>query len=308
MPAIGKLADHWESIERMAREGASQQEVSDAIGIHAVTISKWWKQQTGERWPQRRTGRKRGGRVKWSCVQCGHTEPRTPAHAARTRFCSRDCTNAWQRDQVQQEEVMCACGETFPRYPSSDQQYCTKGCATKHQDRRQRDPLNWITLTCLNPTCPRLKRLFERRLSAQNALPHGNTYCSNACAQRHTKTKHHITLKDDDVLLDSSWEALVWGWAKFLKLPISRVDRTSAVEWRPGCWYAPDFLLDGTWVEVKGLEDGDDPARWQAWEAEHGPVTVLTQDHLRRLIGATNLGETSKETCVYGDHLIRSPP
>lgn len=95
---------------------------------------------------------------------------------------------------------------------------------------------------------------------------------------------------DDAIVLDSSYECLFWGLCMLHKIPVERYDRTAhAVEWKPGQWYAPDFLVlangDHLAVELKGVEDEHDAERWAAFR-EHLPLTVLDGETLRRELGS----------------------
>ena len=149
-----------------------------------------------------------------------------------------------------------------------------------------KDPEKQVTFTCQNcgheVTRPRSwgKGYFK--------------YCSNTCAQRHTKTKQHIVV-DDAVVLDSSWEALFWGVCAFVKLPIERYNRVHGVERPGGGWYAPDFWLPslGLAVEVKGVEDDDDTDKWDAWREQYGPLVVLSRTHLAQLSPAWSVQQLS---------------
>jgi hypothetical protein len=109
-------------------------------------------------------------------------------------------------------------------------------------------------------------------------------YCSNVCAQRHTRTKQHIVV-DDAIVLDSTWEALFWGLCGLLKVPVERFDREHGVAWGNDKWYAPDFWLPSIQaaVEIKGIEDDDDPEKWNVYRHEHGSLTVVDVDSLGRL-------------------------
>lgn len=82
--------------------------------------------------------------------------------------------------------------------------------------------------------------------------------------------------------MDSTWEGLFWCLCKFLKIPVERTDRAEAIEWAPGQHYAPDFKIGRFYVEVKGLEDEDDPAKWDAWNNQTGRLLILDQKLLDR--------------------------
>ena len=148
--------------------------------------------------------------------------------------------------------------------------------------KRQRDEAKWVTRTCLN-----CQGEFELRTSSQS----WGKYCSNACAMRHTKTKQHLVMKEGDILLDSSYEALVWSALKVAKVPVERFDRQHGVEWGDGRWYAPDLWLSGQQiaVEVKGVQDDEDTARWDAYRSTGVSLAVLDRVDLMSMSPATAL-------------------
>lgn len=86
-------------------------------------------------------------------------------------------------------------------------------------------------------------------------------------------------------MLDSSYEAFVWGALKIAKVPVERFDRRHAVEWSPGHWYAPDLWLpmQQLAIECKGIIDDDDPARWDAYRTAGRRLLVLDQEALTSL-------------------------
>lgn len=99
-------------------------------------------------------------------------------------------------------------------------------------------------------------------------------------------------LRDHDVLLDSSWEALVWGACSLYKIPVERVDRSNAIEGEPGHYYAPDLYLpnEDIWLEVKGLQDEDDPAKWEVWGERVGRLVVVDEGWLKAMCRNPLLG------------------
>lgn len=170
-------------------------------------------------------------------------------------------------------EKTCACGKVFT---DAQNKYCSPECRNQYGGKRQKDPANHRTFTCLN--CGKEVTRYKGSGS--------HKYCSNACANRHTKTKQHVIV-DDAVVLDSGYETFFWGLCALNKIPIERYDREKGVEWRPGLWYAPDFWMPtlGFAVEVKGLMDDEDPERWDTYRAEVGSLIVLTEAKLRQMIG-----------------------
>ena len=159
--------------------------------------------------------------------------------------------------------------------PSPGRKYCSHACRTKWGAKRQADPANHITLTCL--ACGNEFTIPRSRNSV-------GKYCSNSCARKHTKTKQHFTVGDTTVL-DSNLEVFFWGLCAMAKVAVERFDREDGIAWQEDGWYAPDFQV--TWkgrsvaVETKGLEDPSDQARWAAFRAGKGVLlVVLTRDQL----------------------------
>lgn len=271
-----KRLDQIQRLIEMNQKGKSLKEAAEALGVHQVTVSKWVRTYDV---PVIRHGRKKEPE-KWveiACDQCG--KKFSIQRSQKRRFCSRDCTNQWQRTQVEARTCE-GCGNPLEVQPGAKTMYtyrkfCSDECRAKYGGKRQRDPSKWKTFVCRN-----CGEEFEQRKSSQSY----GKYCSNACAYRHTKTKEHIVV-EDAVVLDSKWEALFWGLLGFLKIPCERYDRAGAVEYAPGCWYAPDFLLSKSHIaiEVKGNEDDDDPEKWDFFRAQRGQLAVVDQEMLETL-------------------------
>jgi hypothetical protein len=132
---------------------------------------------------------------------------------------------------------------------------------------------------------------FTRRKNSRNA----KIYCSLACANKETKKKHHIVLRDDDVVFDSAWEAFFYGACKIAKIPIERFDRDHGVAYDPEYldrWYAPDFWLPdvqawvgrtGVAIEIKGVEDDRDETRWTAFRSTGVDLVVMDRYRMENL-------------------------
>jgi hypothetical protein len=226
------------------------------------------------------------------CKRCGATFEVPPTYKKK-QYCTRACSSAATAEQRaasnrangRYKAPVCPCGNEVTREGTKyvyarDKKYCSPECRAKYGKKRQPNPDNYVTFDCM--TCAR---------SVTRYKGYGNgasKFCSNRCAAKHTKTKHHLAFRDDDVLLDSAWEGLFWCLMKYDKIPVVRVDRDLAIEWTNGHHYAPDFYLPtlGTWVEVKGLEDDEDPARWDAWRAVRGRLVVMGRFDLDQLLGA----------------------
>lgn len=198
----------------------------------------------------------------------------------RTTYCSRACSRQVanrrageeSRTLYEAEPRRCPCGAALPyEVRNHVKSYCSGECRALYQRKRQRNEAIWETRVCRACSKP-----FEFRKTSRNA----GLYCSNECAMKHTKTKHHVVLRDHDVLLDSSYEALVWGALRVAKIQVERFDRESGVEWSPGHWYAPDLWLPQQQIaiETKGWEDPDDPAKWAAFRSTGVQLLVFGEE------------------------------
>jgi hypothetical protein len=200
-------------------------------------------------------------------------------------YCTRACSNAATakkradsiRANGKYSPPVCPCGKEIEPPAGQDyvyarqKKYCSAECRMTYGAKRQKDPSKWETFAC--GTCG---KEVTRRKGYGSSIS-GAKYCSNACAQKHTKVVKHYVLREDDMVVDSTWEALVVGLLGFLKIPVERVDRSTAVEWTPGQHYAPDLYLPGidVYVEVKGAEDPTDHVKWDCWREQRGPLAVL---------------------------------
>lgn len=240
-----------------------------------------------------RTGKGTGPRVARSTLTCQRNgcEVQFEGFAGRpgSKFCSTRCSTAHNaeikraatRAAYEADPRRCPCGTAIDYEHRASRQFCSVEHQKQYQPKRQADPANSRTFTCQNPAC-------GKEVTRHNSYGRGAAkFCSIACSNKVTKVKRHYVLRDSDVVLDSGWEALFWGLCMFLKVAVERVDRQTVVELGPKSHYAPDFWLPavGVWVEVKGLEDDGDAARWAAWREQRGPLVIVERevlDGLRR--------------------------
>lgn len=282
MAAPSKKNKHFDEVVRLHfEEGMTLRAIGASINVHEVTLSKWLK---SEGLTPRQSGYTQNQVIR--AAKAGETkEARTCRHCGmefedyvyRNRaFCSRECTNEWQRENATEGRFQrwCPCGKEIEKNPYQNK-HCSPDCRKKYGKKKQADPENYATFNCLNcdTEVTRYKKLGMHK------------YCSNACAQRHTRKKQHIVV-DDAVVLDSSYEALFWSLCAFLKIPVERFDREQCIELPNGHHYGPDFYLpqQELYVETKGFEDEDDRQRYAAWQIGH-PIVVLDRaklDVLRR--------------------------
>lgn len=164
---------------------------------------------------------------------------------------------------------MCPCGKEIAWEHRNTRKYCDKACRALYggPSGPQKNPDNYVTFNC-----ERCGVEVTRRKSIGNPF----RFCSNECSAR-SNTQRISRL--DDVVFESGWEALVYGLCCFHKVAIERFDRADCIPYGKNGWYGPDFVIDGHYVEVKGLEDDDDRGRYAAWMAERGRLVVL--DRLR---------------------------
>ena len=296
---------HLDEVLALYRAGDSLGAINRKTGISVQTLSRWLKKAGVEIDPKRglsaprgplsdehkesisetKTGVEISKRASWKtetrqCPKCGVEF--TP-NAAKQVLCSLRCRNELGADSVRKIRH-CPCGTQLPPFTETHSAYCSPECRETYANKggRKRQDEKWVTKTCLNCEVE-----FELRTSSQSY----GKYCSNACAMRHTKTKRHLVMKDSDVLLDSSYEALVWAALMVAKIPVERFDRQHGVEWGEGCWYAPDLWLSGQQIaiEVKGALDDDDAARWDAYRALNIRLAVLDRTDLMSMSPTTAL-------------------
>lgn len=266
-------------IVELNAQGMTIADAAAEVGVHPATVTKW-QRQTGVKLISRKGNRsERDGTHEVTCDQCGKVfvAPRSQ----KRRFCSRECTNEWQRAQV--EERTCeGCGKPLKVEDGATTMYtyrkfCSKVCRMKYGKKRQRDPANYVTFNC--ETCGKEVTRYKGHGSGHLR------FCSNLCAAKHTKKVRHYVVREADMVLDSTWEMLFAGLMGFLKIPCERNDREYGVEYAPDHWYAPDFLLSKSniAIEVKGNEDDDDPEKWELFRAQRGPLAVVDQEMLETL-------------------------
>lgn len=287
MPYPAKKPRLLPEILRLNREdGLSIPEAAAAVGVHPVTAAKWVKEEKADY--VQRPGRKADPEaiVEIPCKQCEESFEIRRYELGKRAFCSRGCTNDWQRENKGGEGRACPCGKILkPRSGevrvSVHRKYCDQACRKQYGSYREKDPENYLTFECLacGTEVTRLKRYSTY-----------TKYCSNVCAAKHTKAKKHIVV-DDAVVLDSGYEALLWGLCSVFKVPIERFPRERGVAWQDGRWYAPDFLVAchgrEIAVETKGFADDEDETRWTAFrEQADMPLVVLAGDTLRSLLGS----------------------
>lgn len=282
MAAKNRKIELLPKIIEMTNLGMTAKEAAEKLDVHPVTVQKWCREE-GIKLKRNKTGRPKAGGPTlkgYTCDYCGASFQGRPD--VPRRFCSREHASLWKSENQTATKIkICPCGKKVDRVVDGkrvyhNKKYCSTECRKLYGDYRKPDPKNHVTFICQNERC-----------SEEVSRPKGvgyHKYCSNACAQKHTRTKKHIVV-DDATVLDSKLEALVWGLFSLLGYQIERYDRNNAVEWNSGQWYAPDFLLikkdESIALEVKGREDENDQERWRAFKDQVGPLWIITHDEMR---------------------------
>lgn len=313
-------AQHIDEVKRLyLDEQWSLGEISDHLGPSIQTLSRWLQSDGVE--IQARTRNPNAGRTAEqqaeinakisASIQTSDKKRRNPGGRKAVRetrvcarpecaenfevrpkasqqYCSMSCAKkvfAQQKSAKARQEweaspqSTCACGQMIPYENRHIWRYCSDACRQQYGAKRQPNPANYVTFECLN---------CEKEVTRYKNYGNGhNKYCSNECAQKHTKIKKHIVV-DDAIVLDSGYEALFWGLCVLHKIPIERYDRSRAVKWKSGQWYAPDFWLPtlGTAVEIKGFQDDEDELRWTAYRQQRGALKVFLHMDLVDMISA----------------------
>ena len=223
---------------------------------------------------------------------CGKSFQQKQNNARQLVFCSRKC-RADKLGQEKQEATMraydldpvrCPCGNAIPYEYRHTKMYCDKECRMEYGEFRSKDPTKYITFDC--ETCGEV--VTRRKSYGTNPR-----FCSNRCAAKSNRTIQHISV--DGVILDSGYEALVWGLGRLHKLPIERFDRGNNIsfldEEGKERWYGPDFLIAGIPVEIKGYEEQDDRDRYKAWRATGQRLSVIRKEDLTDLRLAESPGD-----------------
>lgn len=210
------------------------------------------------------------------------------------KYCSKSCQMSTQgqrsaaqaRAEYDQNPRRCPCGEAIPYEYRYSRVHCSPEHAKQYQTKRQSDLTKHVTFTCQNETCG--KTVTRPRTWGKGYFK----YCSNNCARKHTKTTRHFAV-DGVTVLDSAWEVYVWGKLSYLKVPIERYDREKGVPWNGTGWYAPDLWLPlySLAVEVKGQSDTEDPAKWELFRSERGPLVVIDDKVMKHFHEVSDRGD-----------------
>ena len=266
-----------EAFRLYLEEGLYQREVAERVGVTPTTVLRWMKAEGIEA----RKGRHKDPARNASgvCADCGKTFEYLPSQRSGT-YCSVACRDRHKAKVAEPVNRKCPCGQPVFRpgeNTASDRKYCSAECRSKYgKPSKVKDPSKWVTFPC--QTCG---KAVDRRKS----VPGPRKFCSNECATKHTKTVKHYAVRESDMVLDSTWEALFVGQCGWFKVECRRFDREGVIEWRPGQWYGPDFVLPelGVTVEIKGVEDPDDRAKWDAFREKVGPLAVIDKVVLQEI-------------------------
>ena len=210
------------------------------------------------------------------CPVCGKTFQQKKNLSTKKTYCSRQCANGTNTLKVtpahkhyEENPKLCGCGRVIPYEYRNQRTHCSAECRALYgAPTKQIDPSNYVTFNC--ETCDKEVTRYKKYGNGSNR------FCSNECS---AKSNHMQHLSVDGVILDSGYEALVWGLTRLHKILIERFDRTNCIPVKDG-WYGPDFIINGIPVEVKGYEDQDDRDRYKAWRDTGQLLSVIAKEDL----------------------------
>jgi hypothetical protein len=288
-----RVEDDPQRPEAIARylAGETAPAVSKSMGLSERTV-EWWAKQDGV-WGQggiqkrQRDAAQEAVRLFREGMPLGSIVTKSRLDYYQIRF-ALDEVGLLSYTYEEKPDIWCPCGQ---KTGHPGRKYCSQEHKLEYGTKRQADPANTVTLTCLN-----CMKEFKRPRSQTNA----GKYCSNECSAKHNRTKQHIVL-EDAMVLDSPYEALFYGLCRLWKIPCERADRQQAVPVNGDGWYCPDFYLPDLqiYVEVKGFEDDDDRARCAAWRAVPHELAVLHREELHVLRTRANDGVVKQQLKIW---------
>lgn len=296
--------ERW-SLSRISRE------LGPAVGTLSRWMTSWgWDLQVrtgnpnGGRTPEQqeeinkkvsaaKMGVKLGARVPREIRTCKIDECDNTFEVKKTspkQYCSTKCSAVKNignrknniRDEYDRDPKRCPCGEAIPYEKRHSRQYCSGDHRIQYgKPSAVKNPEKWGIYTCQNEKCG---KTFEQRKRSGGY----HKYCSNTCAQRHTKVKKHFVV-DELTVLDSPYESLFWGMCSVYKIHVERYDRHNGVEWNgEGTWYAPDFKVTrhsrDIAIELKGFEEYDDEIKWTVFREHVMPLVILSRADFMKIM------------------------
>ena len=145
MPYTSKKNLYFDKIKGRYDNGMSLAEASEPFDVNYVHVMKWFKAE-GIKIRKAATHRRESPSI--HTVVCLYCKKAFTSNRPGAKFCSRDCTNTWQREGGRKgNPKICKCGESFTPW-NETHKYCSKECANKYQDRRQKNPDRYVTFNC----------------------------------------------------------------------------------------------------------------------------------------------------------------
>jgi hypothetical protein len=233
-------------------------------------------------------------------------------HKGRTgeRFCSKQCrtdflvaqNKAGAEAEYELEPRRCPCGAAIPFEYRHTRQFCSPEHRSHYGAKRQKEEDKYITFNCLNCDV----EVTRRKKYGSGA----SKYCSNECSAKHNKVRKFYALDEFEYVFESGFEMLFFSLCLFWKIPVERADRSQAISFGINGWYCPDFWLPTLelWVEVKGFEDDDDRARYEAWRQAGRRLTVLGRDELDTLREASRDSQFAARLKLIDDARMLADP
>lgn len=192
----------------------------------------------------------------------------------------------------------CPCGKLTG---VKGQKFCSHEHRMEYGRQKQPNPENYVTFNCLG--CGKEVTRYKKYGKGHNK------YCSNDCARTHTKTRKFYAVEDLEIIFESSFECLFWSFCMFRKIPVDRADRALAIPVNGKGGYCPDFYLPQLqlYIEVKGVEDEDDPEKWAAWRERGHQLAVLRRQELEVLLTRANSNVVQQQLRIWAQEQAHGP-
>ena len=245
---------------RLHESGRSQTEISKEISVPLGTLSRWFHEEGIHIYRiDRDPHRDRSGNF-------GATpEERSAVAAAGGKAATENLENR-KCDYP-------PCGQVFTRgRTGSGRMTRDRYCSPEHFYAHRRE-MSGATTTYTCGFCGKEFQWWTRQ---------PRKYCSQEHYMRANKGMPKYGF--DGHLLESGYEAAFVGLCSVRGIPFEFFDRIEAVEWAPGGWYGPDFVIrngDSLYIDTKGWKST--PQKWQAFREQRGHLAILRKEDLDEL-------------------------
>jgi DNA invertase Pin-like site-specific DNA recombinase len=245
---------------RLHEEGKSQTEISKEIGVPLGTLSRWFHEEGIRIYRiDRDPHRDRSGNFGVTPEERSATAV-TGGKAAAESLEERTCDYP-------------PCGRVFTRgRTGSGRMTRDRYCSPEHFYAHRREE-SGATTTYICEVCDKEFQWWTRQ---------PRKYCSQ---EHYMKANKRIPKYGfHGQVLDSGYEAAFVGLCSVRGIPFEFFDRIEAVEWAPGGWYGPDFVIrngESLYIDTKGWKEA--PQKWRAFREQRGPLAILRKEDLDEL-------------------------